>query len=59
MTQEDFNKMMDIYLQDLSKRNPSQWSGNARMWAEDRAIISGDSSGNKAYKKFATREEVA
>ena len=59
MTQNEFNELMAAYLQNLSTNSPSAWSGNARQWAENRKIISGDSNGNKGYKKFATREEVA
>lgn len=57
MTQTDFNKMMDVYLADLAKKNPSSWSKDARDWAEDNGLISGDSEGNRMYKKFITREE--
>lgn len=43
----------------LSAQAPSPWSANARAWAEKQGIISGDQSGNKKYKKYATREELA
>lgn len=59
MTQEQFNAMMDNYLADLSKKEPSAWSKDAREWAEKNGIINGDENGNKQYKKFATREELA
>lgn len=59
MTQEQFNAMMDNYLAELAKKEPSEWSKDAREWAEDHGYINGDSAGNKQYKKFATREELA
>lgn len=58
ITQEQFNAMMDNYLSDLAKKDPSAWSKEAREWAEKNGIISGDENGNKQYKKFATREEL-
>ncbi|MFR8955770.1 MAG: CHAP domain-containing protein, partial [Flavonifractor plautii] len=42
----------------LSKKEPSDWSKEARIWAEGQNIISGDQAGNKKYKKPATREEL-
>lgn len=34
VTQEQFNQMMDTYLLDLAKRTPSDWSQEARVYAE-------------------------
>lgn len=58
MTQEKFNEMMNVYLVQLAKQNPGEWSKEAREWAEKNGIISGDTNGNKMYKKFLTREEM-
>ena len=58
LTQEQFNSMMDNYLADLAKKEPSEWSKEAREWAESNGYINGDGQGNKQYKKFATREEL-
>lgn len=59
MTQEKFNEMMNEYLKQLAKEQPSSWSAQARNWVEQKGLINGDSSGNKMYKKFLTREELA
>ena len=59
MTQAQFNTMMEAYLADLSAREPSDWSREARAFCEDRGIINGDDRGNRKYKKFVTREELA
>ena len=59
MTQEKFNEMMDNYLIELAKKEASPWSAEARAWCEANGIIKGDERGNKMYKKFLTREEIA
>ncbi len=58
VTQEQFDSMMEDYLERLAQREPSDWSEEQRAWAESNGIISGDENGNKQYKKFATREEL-
>lgn len=57
MTQEQFNKMMDVWLAEQVKKAPADWSGSDRKWAEENGLISGDENGNKMYKKLLTREE--
>ena len=59
MTQEKFNEMMDAYLVGLAKKGPDSWSAPARAWAEKNKIINGDANGNRMYRKFITREELA
>ena len=59
MTNSEFTSLMNDYLADLKKRNPSSWSNDARVWAQSRNFIIGDGSGNYQYKDFATREQVA
>ena len=59
MTQEKFNTMMDNYIVSLASESPSPWSAEARQWCEANGLIEGDSNGNKMYKKFVTREEIA
>ncbi|QNL43704.1 M15 family metallopeptidase [Oscillibacter hominis] len=59
MTQEQFNKMMETYLEARAKHEPSDWSAEARAWAEQKGIIRGDKDGNMMYKSFCTREELA
>lgn len=59
VTQEQFNAMMETWLQEQALRKPSKWSAAAREWAETNGYIKGDDKGNTMYKKFITREEVA
>ena len=59
MTQERFNTMMDTWLAQRAKLAPSGWSEQDRAWAESNGIIQGDGNGNKRYKSFVTREELA
>ena len=59
MTKDEFKRMMDQYLADLSAQEPSDWSREAREFCEEKQIINGDEKGNKKYKKFLTREELA
>ena len=59
MTQEKFNEMMNNYLISLALKEPSEWSKEAREWCETNGIIKGDEHGNKMYKKYMTREEIA
>ena len=58
VTQEQFNGMMDEYLKQLAHKEPSDWSQNAREWAEETGLIKGDAEGNKQYKGFVTREQM-
>lgn len=58
MTQQEFDRMMADYIKRQAELEPSQWSKQARAWAEDAQIISGDEQGRKQYKKFCTREEL-
>jgi len=59
MTQEQFNQMMDVYLTQQETKEPSDWSADSRNWAEGEGIIAGDTNGNKMYKAFCTREQMA
>ena len=59
MTQETFDRMMADYLVRLGQQPPSDWSEDARRWAEQTGLIRGDENGNKRYKMFVTREELA
>ncbi len=59
MTQEQFHEMMEAYLAGLSSQEPSAWSKQAREFCEQQGIINGDEKGNRKYKKFVTREELA
>lgn len=57
MTQDDFNRMMGVYLADLAKQDPGDWSADARSWAEENGIVTGD-EGGKRYRSHITREEA-
>lgn len=54
---EAFDKIMADYQARLSTEEPSDWSAEARNWAENNNIILGNGQ-NKAYKKLTTKEEV-
>lgn len=58
MTQEQFNKMVDKYLEERAAQPPRDWSEEDRKWAEKNGIIQGDHDGNKRYGSFITREEA-
>ena len=59
MTQEAFDAQMDAYLARLAEKEPSTWSADARAWAEDAGLIVGNERGEKQYKAFVTREQMA
>ena len=58
VTQEQFNKMMDIWIAEQAKKEGSDWSRDARNWAEKEGLIAGDDEGKKMYRKLLTREEL-
>lgn len=58
VTYEQFEAFMDRYLTDRAKRAPSDWSNEARNWAEKENIVQGNSNGEKKYQSFVTREEL-
>ena len=57
MTQEKFNEMMDAWIAEQAKKDAGSWSAEARQWAENAGLITGDTDGKKMYKKPLTREE--
>jgi len=59
VTQEQFNQMMNVWLEERAKQQPDTWSAADRDWAEKTGLIKGDETGNKRYKSFITREEIA
>jgi len=58
ITQDEFNEMLDNYLAQRAEDKPSEWSEDARKWAESNNIIIGDENGNKKYESFITKEEL-
>lgn len=59
MTQAQFDAMMEDYLNRLAQQEPSDWSKEEREWCEDNGLIKGDENGDKQYKMFVTREQMA
>lgn len=58
MDQAQFNKLMDAYLEEKAKAEPSSWSQTARSWAESIGLIKGDGEGNMMYGANVTREQL-
>ena len=58
VTYDTFKEYMDQYLIERAAQKPSEWSAEARAWAEEKGIIQGDGQGNKKYKSWPTREEL-
>ena len=48
---------MDAWITEQAAKEPGDWSGEAREWAENAGLIAGDTNGKKMYKKPMTREE--
>ena len=57
-TADEFEKQIAEYLEKQALKDPSNWSEEARSWAESAGVITGDENGNKQYGRFATREEI-
>lgn len=58
MTQQQFNAMMEVWLRQRAEEAPSDYSAEARTWAEEQGILFGDSLGRKQYRSFCTREQL-
>ena len=58
VTQEQFNEMMTTWLIQQAEKEGSDWSKDARQWAESKGLVNGDTNGKKMYKKPLTREEL-
>ena len=58
VTQEQFNTMMNNWIAEQAKKDPSSWSAESREWAERNGLVSGSTNGQKMYKKVLTREEM-
>lgn len=59
VTQEQFNKMMEVWMQEQAEKKPENWAGSAEAqnWAESKGYIKGNEKGQKMYRKLLTREE--
>ena len=49
--------MLERYFEKVAKQDPGDWSADARKWAEENGIVTGD-EGGKRYKSHITREEA-
>lgn len=58
ITQEQFNAMMAVYLEQQAAKEPSEWSAEARAYVEERGIIKGTGD-RMEYCRPVTREELA
>ncbi|MEL4106767.1 CHAP domain-containing protein [Oscillospiraceae bacterium WX1] len=56
MTKDDVLAIIKEYEAEKAAAEPSEWSWEARMWAEGNGIITGDGNGNMQYQKDCTRE---
>ncbi len=56
---EKFQQFMNRWLTELADQEPSAWSAEARAYCEGKGIIKGGANGQKRYKAFCTREELA
>ena len=57
LTQEELEMMLEKYFEKVSKEQPGDWSKEARDWAEENGIVTGDEGGRR-YKSHITREEA-
>ena len=57
LTQEELEMMLEKYFEKVAKEQPGDWSKEARDWAEENGIVTGD-KGGKRYKSHITREEA-
>ena len=58
MTQQQFDAMMEQWLERRANQAPGAFSAEARDWAESIGLIRGDAAGRKQYKSFCTREQL-
>lgn len=57
MTQEKFDQMMENWISRKAEKEPSEWSAEARKWAEENGIIKGTGAG-MSYLAACTREQM-
>ena len=58
VTQEQFDAMMTDWLIRRAEEEPTDFSAEARAWAEAAGLIRGDGTGRKQYRSFCTREQM-
>lgn len=59
LTDEQVLELANRMISVLAKQEPADWSKEERQWAEDNGLIKGDENGNKQYKAWVTREQMA
>ena len=55
---KQFKVYMAQYLAEVAAKQPSEWSEDAREWAEANGVVEGTDKGKLKYKSSPTREEV-
>lgn len=58
MTQDQFDAMMDNWLARRAELAPSDWSKDARAWAEGKGLVQGDDKDRMGYQTLMTKEAV-
>lgn len=58
MTKDQVLEIIKEYETGKAAAEPSDWSQEARTWAEGNGIIAGDGSGKMQYKSACTREQM-
>lgn len=58
VTQEQFDAMMNHWLERRANEGAADFSAEARAWAESTGLILGDATGRKQYRSFCTREQM-
>ena len=59
LTDEQILELANRLTEVLGKQPPADWSEGAREWAEAEGYIKGDENGDKQYKAWVTREQMA
>lgn len=58
VTQDEFNKMMDNYIQQLTNKSVASWAAESVQWMSDKGYMVGD-NGNLMPQRFINRQELA
>lgn len=58
ITYDQWKEYQEKYEAEKAEAAPSDWSQEARTWAEGNSLIAGDGSGNMQYKSACTREQM-
>ena len=58
VTQEQFDNMLEDWLERQAAREPSSWSAEDRAWAEKAGLVQGNGAGANQYQSFLTKEQA-